>query len=189
VFFHGFTMSGPSVFEIGVACQTDVGLVRSANQDSFLVVEPSDPRMLATRGRLVIVADGMGGHAGGETASAIVVETVATTYMNGTNPNLSGALAHAVEEANRAVHAESIRNPALHKMGSTCTALVVHNGLAYLAHVGDSRCYLIRDGQIRQMTMGPFQSGSAGGQWLDHGGAGGNPPGKECNSQLHGTEA
>jgi|GEM_PF-1120209 len=139
--------------DIGVASHSDVGLVRQANEDSYLVVDPSDPQVKQSRGQLVIVADGMGGHVGGATASRIVVETVATTYMNDHQTPIAQSLGVAVEEANRAVHAESQRNLELHKMGSTCTALVIHQGFAYLAHVGDSRCYLVRNGQLQQLTV------------------------------------
>lgn len=126
---------------------TDVGRVRSVNQDSFLI--------LADRG-LYAVADGMGGHQGGEVASALAVEAMRTTYVEGS----VDALAEAIEEANLRIHEEGATDPQLRGMGTTVVAISVvpddvedgAGGSLLVANVGDSRAYLFRDGDLTQLT-------------------------------------
>jgi serine/threonine protein phosphatase PrpC len=118
----------------GVA--TDIGLVREGNEDSYLVEEP-----------LFVIADGMGGHRGGEVASRLAVETIAALFRRG-----EGALAEQVQEANRAVFERSSLDRAVAGMGTTLTAALVEGGRARLAHVGDSRAYLFRRGEMRMLT-------------------------------------
>jgi PPM family protein phosphatase len=138
--------------EMTAATATDVGHVRETNEDSAHV------------GRsLYAVADGLGGHAAGEVASRIAVETVAELEgtVSGADPaDRSAALADVIRRANRAVHDAARRDPARHGMGTTLTAATVEQGALLLAHVGDSRAYLLRDGQARQLTTdhatGPF---------------------------------
>lgn len=122
--------------EVGVA--TDLGKVREGNEDSYLV----DPPLL-----LYAVADGMGGHRGGEVASHLALETVESLARSGT-----GTLADHVSEANRTVFERSQRDRRVTGMGTTLTAAKVVDGVAYLAHVGDSRAYLLRAGAFRQLT-------------------------------------
>ena len=122
--------------ESGVA--TDIGRVRDGNEDSFLVV--SDPPLFA-------VADGMGGHRGGEVASHLALETVEELAHQG-----EGTLADQVREANRAVFAKSQDDRSVNGMGTTLTAAKVVEDTVLLAHVGDSRAYLLRAGVMRQLT-------------------------------------
>jgi PPM family protein phosphatase len=122
--------------EVGVA--TDLGKVREGNEDSYLV----DPPLL-----LYAVADGMGGHRGGEVASHLALETVESLAQTGT-----GTLAAHVAEANRTVFERSQRDRRVTGMGTTLTAARIVDGVAYLAHVGDSRAYLLRAGAFRQLT-------------------------------------
>jgi PPM family protein phosphatase len=115
---------------------TDIGLVREGNEDSYLVEQP-----------LFVIADGMGGHRGGEVASRLAVETIEALFRRG-----EGALSEQVQEANRAVFERSTIDRAVAGMGTTLTAALVEEDRARLAHVGDSRAYLFRGGEMRMLT-------------------------------------
>jgi serine/threonine protein phosphatase PrpC/predicted Ser/Thr protein kinase len=130
---------------IGTA--TDTGCVREGNEDSIRVVRPPDE---IKDGLLAVVCDGMGGHAAGETASRLAVEVVVAGYARNADPGES--LAQSVRDANRVVYDAAQQDAALAGMGTTCTAIVLKEGRAWCSHVGDSRCYLLRDGQIFLMT-------------------------------------
>jgi PPM family protein phosphatase len=121
---------------VRVGAATDIGLVREGNEDSYLVEEP-----------LFAVADGMGGHRGGEVASRLALDTIESLFRRG-----QGALAEQVQEANRAVFERSSLDRAVAGMGTTLTAALVEDDRARLAHVGDSRAYLYRDGELRMLT-------------------------------------
>ena len=138
-------------FEIAASVQTDVGCVREINEDSGRLVRPSDPALLASKGTLLIVADGMGGHSAGEVASQMAVESVSRLYYESQEAP-SEALRLAVEEANRRIHAAAADDESRHGMGTTCTALALCGGTAYAAHVGDSRLYMLRAGQLYQLS-------------------------------------
>ena len=132
---------------------TDVGVVRTANQDYWGYLEPGDGTILAMRGKLACVCDGMGGHAGGETASLLAVETILEQYGQfDPDEDVVTALARSITSANEVVHSTASNNPALKGMGSTVTTLVLQGETAYLAQVGDSRGYLIRGNHIRRLT-------------------------------------
>ena len=133
------------------AMLSDVGCVRTINEDSGKIVHPGDPAELARKGILVAVADGMGGHEAGEVASGMAVETVARVYYaSGEGPG--AALWAGFREANREIHAFASQKPGLAGMGTTCSALVVAGETVCAAHVGDSRIYLVRRGSIYQMS-------------------------------------
>ena len=123
---------------------TDVGRTRSGNEDSYFC------------GRTVFaVADGLGGHQGGEVASAAAVEPLAA--LDGrefaTPAEAAEALAGAITEANTAILTQAAGNPSLWGMGTTVTAAAVAGeDHLQLAHVGDSRAYLLRDGSFDQLT-------------------------------------
>jgi serine/threonine protein phosphatase PrpC len=136
---------------------TDVGLKRGHNEDNFLINEELN---------LFVVADGMGGHVGGEYASAISVNTVEEIVMN---LELHGhpidvedpedpvdltreRLRYAIRLAGRRIHEKAKEEPEYNGMGTTAVALLVENGNAFVAHVGDSRAYLLRDGRCDQLT-------------------------------------
>jgi PPM family protein phosphatase len=138
-------------FEIAGAMLTDVGRVRSSNEDSVAFVIPSSDDPDASRGCLLVVADGMGGHAAGEIASALAVEAVRRVYFSLQEP-IPEILMIAFETANRAVLEHAKSNPACRGMGTTCTALAIHDGKVWLAHVGDSRAYLLRGGELTQLS-------------------------------------
>jgi protein phosphatase len=121
-----------------VGAATDVGRVREGNEDAYLV----DDEM-----GLVAVADGMGGHRGGEVASVTAVEALRAAISQGR------PLREAVEDANRAVFDKAQTDERLRGMGTTITAATLAaGGTLLIGHVGDSRAYLLRDGELRQIT-------------------------------------
>jgi protein phosphatase len=131
--------------------QTDVGCVREINEDSGRLVRPSDPALLSSKGTLLVVADGMGGHSAGEVASQMAVESVSRLYYE-SHEEPGQALRLAVEEANRRIHDAAAADESKHGMGTTCTALALCGATAYAAHVGDSRLYMLRSGQLYQLS-------------------------------------
>jgi serine/threonine protein phosphatase PrpC len=138
---------------------TDIGMVREENQDSLGDFEPE--ASARTLGRLLIVADGVGGHRGGRVASGMAVNALADAYYDvsedetlpaGSTPTIEDRLARSFRVANDRIFAQAQRDPSVHGMASTCTALVLYAGRIFVAHLGDSRAYLVRDGRIRQLT-------------------------------------
>ena len=125
---------------------SDIGRVRAENQDSCGEFEgPSGARMMA-------VADGMGGHRGGATASRITIEALGEVFTRTPEP-AAETLREAFESANARVHQAAQGRPELRGMGTTCVALVfAADGAAWVAHVGDSRAYLLRDGCVTPLT-------------------------------------
>jgi protein phosphatase len=122
---------------------SDVGRLRSGNEDSHFCGQT-----------VFAVADGLGGHQGGEVASAAAVEPLAR--LDGRSFKDAGeaaeALAAAIREANEAILDRGAGDPALYGMGTTVTAAVAGDGYLQLAHVGDSRAYLLRGGTLEQLT-------------------------------------
>ena len=137
--------------EIAGAMLTDVGRVRKSNEDFVAFVIPSKNDPAASRGCLFIVADGMGGHAAGEVASALAVEIVRQVYFSLQKP-VPDSLMMAFKSANRAIFEHGQSNPECRGMGTTCTALAIRDGQLWLGHVGDSRAYLLRNGHLTQLT-------------------------------------
>jgi protein phosphatase len=137
---------------------TDVGQRRDHNEDALLIDEDLG---------LLVVADGMGGHAGGATASRLAVETIRAelAQLRASAPELFGsgaegeenplpdALGRAVERACAVIFEASQAEPDLAGMGTTVTAALVDGHAAFVAHVGDSRAYLLRAGHIYQVTQ------------------------------------
>jgi PPM family protein phosphatase len=139
-------------FVLRAALRSDVGLVRSENQDFGMCTSPEEERESAPGGRLLIVADGMGGHRGGATASRLAAETVKAQYLGSDNADIPTVLRESLSRANARIYSEAQSNPDLRGMGTTTSVLAVKNHHGWLAHVGDSRIYLVRDGEIRQLT-------------------------------------
>lgn len=123
-----------------VAAKTDVGRIRKANEDSYLVKEP-----------LFAVADGMGGHIAGDIASATAVDLISERAAE-EMPRTTAELAAIVRGANAAVWEKAQQDPSLRGMGTTCTLALVEDRHIHLAHVGDSRAYLYRNGELTQVT-------------------------------------
>jgi PPM family protein phosphatase len=125
-------------FRIGA--KTDVGQRREVNEDSFLVHEP-----------LFVVADGMGGHVAGDIASSTAVDTIKEQSATA-RPDDLNTLAGLVLGANSRIWEKAEDDPSLRGMGTTCTLLLLDSSKAHLAHVGDSRAYLLREGKLTQIT-------------------------------------
>lgn len=131
--------------------RTDVGRVRSENQDFGTFTTP-DEEGGGPGGRLLIVADGMGGHRGGATASRLSAETVKAQYLGSEAGDIPTVLREALTRANARIFSEAQANPDLRGMGTTTSALAVLGDSAWFAHVGDSRIYMIRGDEIKQLT-------------------------------------
>jgi PPM family protein phosphatase len=153
---------------IEVSVHSDIGCQRQNNEDSFGYWEPEDDQQFLRKGRLAVVADGMGGYEGGQEASRLAVETLVEVYRDfgGDDPQL--ALVEALQAAHEQIRQYSFAHPELRGMGTTCTAAAIVRGALseagggengsenhdalYYVHVGDTRLYLIRDGQITRVT-------------------------------------
>ena len=142
--------------QIRSAGKSDVGRVREQNEDSYLVSDELG---------LFIVADGMGGHLGGQTASSLAVKTIGDVISSRRDEVSAGAastplesvpvpriLADAVRAACLAIYETAQADPELQGMGTTVTAMMVCSDRAFVAHVGDSRCYLQRGDRVMQIT-------------------------------------
>jgi PPM family protein phosphatase len=123
------------------AVRSDVGLLREGNEDSAY----AGPHLLA-------VADGMGGHAAGEVASAATITAIAALDADHPAADLVNVLVGAVASANMRLQELIISDPSVEGMGTTLTALLWSDGRAALCHIGDSRAYLLRSGQFYQIT-------------------------------------
>jgi protein phosphatase len=146
--------SAGSIPRLGVQAvlRTDVGLVRSENQDFGTYTTPREESHSHPGGRLLVVADGMGGHRGGATASRLAGETIKAQYLGSETYDIGQALRESLTRANARIFTEAQANPDLRGMGTTTSALVVKNNQAWFAHVGDSRIYVVRGDEIRQIT-------------------------------------
>lgn len=140
------------------ASLSHIGMQREQNEDRCYP-DPNRPNPLLTpelvqrKGQLFIVADGMGGMAAGEVASQMAVETVVKEFYGGSDRIGPGEnLVLAVKSANFQIYNYASGSELLNGMGTTTTALVVTDGEAHIAHVGDSRAYLYREGRLRQVT-------------------------------------
>jgi protein phosphatase len=133
----------PEAFRIQSASLTDVGCVRSENEDAVRVVHLPDGAVVAT------LCDGMGGHAAGEVAAALAVTAICERAAT---LNTSAALVMAIDAANHQIRSAMSRDAALTGMGTTCVVVCLHGQSALCAHVGDSRAYLLRGGAIYRLT-------------------------------------
>jgi PPM family protein phosphatase len=137
---------------VEVASLTDVGCQRENNEDSYLYWEPASDEEFQRKGRLAVIADGMGGHEGGQEASRLAVETVREVYDRAFHDDPQAALVESFTAAHARIQDFAERHPAFHGMGTTCTALVLRGRQLYFAHVGDSRLYLVRAARILRLT-------------------------------------
>jgi serine/threonine protein phosphatase PrpC len=142
----------PKQLRLEVAELTDVGRRRDSNEDNLTRLVPKDQKILEQKGAIFVVADGMGGHAAGEVASEIAVETIREEYYESEQEGTPETIAYAIKQANQVIYDRATEQAGRAGMGTTCVVAVVRGALVYLANVGDSRAYLVRDGQIRQLT-------------------------------------
>ncbi|MFO0879111.1 MAG: protein phosphatase 2C domain-containing protein [Gemmataceae bacterium] len=138
--------------QIEHACLTDVGIRRSHNQDNYAVQLVSDDEGWQQRGHLFLVADGMGAHAVGEKASEQAAHVIPHIYQKHAQQGPATALRRSFVEANATIHTCGQQNREFEGMGTTSTALLLRPDGAWIGHVGDSRCYRVRDGIIEQLS-------------------------------------
>jgi len=146
------TRASPFIL-VSAAGQTDKGQKRKNNEDSYVVVDEHG---------LFVVADGMGGYAGGEVASALTVEVIEKAFKTqkfegpayDNVPRRGSELARSIQMANKAVYEKAAGDPMLKGMGTTVVAarFSLNKQRLYLGHVGDSRCYRLREGELAQIT-------------------------------------
>ena len=138
--------------KIEIVGATDVGQKRLRNEDSFRIIEPEDcPRNIDG---VLIVADGMGGHAAGDVASQIAVDTFVEKFAGPEirdSEEILATMGDALKRANSLIYEEGRRNEG-GSMGTTCTAAVISQGKIHVVHAGDSRGYLQRDQELSQLT-------------------------------------
>jgi len=169
--------AGERRVQVSVFGETHIGRVRAENQDSLLIADlggaagenlgeggaaaGADPACidLGPKGALLLVADGMGGAAGGRTASAMAVSVIHGHVLarwaaasERTPERFALCLRQALEEGNRRIHEEAARDSRYHGMGTTATLAGLLDGFAYFAQVGDSRAYILRAGAAVQVT-------------------------------------
>ncbi len=131
---------------------TDVGRVRTHNEDYVDEYVPQDPQQLARKGALYIVADGMGGHQAGEVASEGAVKLVISHYYKDTTHDIGTSLVRAIRAANQMVYDQAQADSAKTGMGTTLVAAVILGRKVYLGNVGDSRAYLVHKAGITRIT-------------------------------------
>ncbi len=132
--------------EYKVGFKTDIGRKRTKNQDYGAAFKDLG---------LFIVSDGMGGHQGGEIASSTAVESIhsyISRQMENNTPRSEKMIGLAIQAANKAIYLKSLKDPGLQGMGTTTTALLFHDNLLHIGHVGDSRCYFFRPHAAWQIT-------------------------------------
>ena len=148
---------------LSVFAQSDVGMARKANEDSFLIADLTTGNadveanmstwQVGERGSLLMVSDGMGGHRAGDVASMMASSTMLDKLMNlSSEMNPLERLSEATKVTNETVWNYAGKHPELAGMGATLTAVLVEGAMAYIAQVGDSRAYLIRNQKIYQLT-------------------------------------
>lgn len=130
---------------VRMAGASEAGQVRTLNQDAFYVGPIGDSRMLA------IVADGMGGHRAGEVASRQALEVI-RNRLEHSHRHLPTAIAEALQDANDDIYNYAQSSAEYRGMGTTLTLVLVDDSVALIGHVGDSRAYRVRQGEIRQLT-------------------------------------
>ena len=137
---------------IEAASLTDVGRQRGNNEDSYLYWEPDSDEEFRRKGRLAVIADGMGGYEGGQEASRLAVETVRQVYELASNADPQAILLEAFELAHQRIQRYATEHPHFRGMGTTCTAVAIVDRQFHFAHVGDSRLYHIRAETISKLT-------------------------------------
>lgn len=161
---HDFVLAGKEQlaamtlhFKLNVAQRTDLGRKRAHNEDNLVSVVPEEQQLLRDKGALFVVADGWGdSHERGEVASELTIRRVRDDYYQNRQDDISTALQKAIKQANRAIfqanEAEHTQGNSEFDMGATCVAAVLHEQKLYAANVGDSRIYVLHEGQLRQVT-------------------------------------
>jgi serine/threonine protein phosphatase PrpC len=134
-----------------VGARTDVGSVRTRNEDS-IYTEPLDSPQTREHGWVGVVADGLGGHPSGDFASRLAAQTTRDVFYKRSHETIGERLRAAVEKANDVIVQTAQTETQHADMASTITAAVIHGASVFMAQVGDSRGYLIRNGRVRRVT-------------------------------------
>jgi serine/threonine protein phosphatase PrpC len=137
---------------IEVASLSDLGCQRENNEDALSYWEPQSEDQFLRKGRLALVADGMGGYEGGQEASRLAVDTIRDVYDRDPSGNIQNALVSGFRMAHERIRQYAEVHPELQGMGTTCTAVALNDLRLYFAHVGDSRLYLVREDMISRLT-------------------------------------
>ncbi|HWY58967.1 MAG TPA: Stp1/IreP family PP2C-type Ser/Thr phosphatase [Terriglobales bacterium] len=137
---------------VELASLSDIGCQRENNEDQYAYWEPANDEEFARRGRLAVVADGMGGHEGGQEASRIAVDTIQEAFADTPDADVQSLLAIGFQIAHERILEYAAVHPKLHGMGTTATAIALRGNQLYYAHVGDSRLYLVRGAKISRLT-------------------------------------
>jgi len=143
--------SKSSDIEYRAIAATNTGITREHNEDAVRFVRPADSKLRKEMGCLAIVADGMGGHASGEVASALAIDTIAEQYFKSGKTPLK-SLEAASKLANENIWNLSVENQKLRGMGTTCTSVALVDQELYIMHIGDSRAYLYKKGELIQLS-------------------------------------
>jgi len=134
-------------FMLDVAAVTDIGLIRESNEDSYAIDKKTG---------LFVLADGLGGHSGGEVASKLAVDTITTFFKRlpkeARESSVTKTIRNAVQAAHENIIKESVVNPILAGMGSTLVLALIRERTLYVANVGDSRAYLYHDNNLRLLS-------------------------------------
>ena len=152
---HSFDRSGGDlshVRNLSFGNFSHVGMIRSENQDSYGKFPEGNLDLNYPGGQLFIIADGMGGQNAGREASRLAVRTLAEKYYAGERGEVVEDLRSSFAAANEAIYRKSTSGPEYHGMGTTCVALVLKNGHAFIGNIGDSRVYEIHQQGITQLT-------------------------------------
>ena len=138
--------------DVDLANLTDTGNTRPENEDYYCYLEPASDDEFERKGRLIAIADGMGGHAGGKLASTLALESLRSVFENGSAAEPADVLISGFAQAQQSIRAHIESHPELDGMGTTCTAAILHRGNLSYGHIGDSRLYLLRAGRFERIT-------------------------------------
>src|ERR1043165_4795582 len=132
---------------IELAALSDTGCQRENNEDTYSYWEPTSEEAFQRKGRLISIADGMGGYEGGQEASHLAIQTIEQIYGDGIEGDVRSVLITAFKTAHQRIKESAEKPPPPPGMGKTCTAMVLVGHDLYYSHVGDSRLYLSRGGK------------------------------------------
>lgn len=149
-----------ALLNLDVALRTDIGR-RPSNEDNMISYVPEDAQIMAKKGALFVVADGLGGHTLGEVASELAVNTIRDTYYQDTDEDITASLRRSVENANTLIwkkNGEKFQDATEDEkvqggMGTTCVAVVLQDTHVYVANAGDSFAYIMRAEKIMQIAQ------------------------------------
>lgn len=147
------SLSPSTSLDVSVAMDTDIGRKRKQNQDAIGHLSPTDPDVMEQLGQIFVLADGVGGLAGGDLASQYAVSTIISSYYDQEEGEPPDRLARAIAEANNVIYAEGHGQETTPTMATTVVAAVIRDRELIIGSVGDSPAYLMRDASVRKLTL------------------------------------